>query len=68
MTGTNVKMQRESQETAVIVIDGYKVRLRFAPEPSETAMDNVRELLIRSLVGSHVTKKRPTDIDCPLKM
>ncbi len=68
MTGTIVQMHQESQKTAVIVIDGHKVRLHFAPEPSESAMDNVRELLIRSLVGAPGIEKRPTDMDCPPKM
>jgi hypothetical protein len=52
------KPPQEQRETANITIDGHKVQLHFAPEPSETVMENVRELLVRSLVGASANEKK----------
>jgi hypothetical protein len=43
---------QESQASASIMIDGHSIRLNFTREPSDHVMENVREQLIRSLVGA----------------
>jgi hypothetical protein len=58
MEKSNITIERASEKTADILIDGCKVKLRFVSDAPDKALRNIRSLLLNSLTHASAHEKK----------
>ena len=58
MKRSTLTVENVTEESAVVLMNGYKVRLHFATHSPENTLSNVRNLLLNSLTQLSAYEKR----------
>ena len=58
MVKSNLTVEKVSEKSADVLIDGCKVKLHFAPDTQKSPLDSIQNLLLNSLTHVSAYEKK----------